>query len=69
MMGQVAARLSDVALLTSDNPRDEDPEEHHAEVLAGIAGRPAPSRDSWSSPTAGWPSAAPSTPRRPAMWS
>ncbi len=35
-MGRVAARLSDVAILTSDNPRDEDPLAIIEEVRAGI---------------------------------
>ena len=37
-MGGVAARLSDVAFLTSDNPRDEDPAAIAAEVLGGVPG-------------------------------
>ncbi|MGP0031392.1 MAG: UDP-N-acetylmuramoyl-L-alanyl-D-glutamate--2,6-diaminopimelate ligase [Acidimicrobiales bacterium] len=35
-MGRAAASLADVAVLTSDNPRDEDPEEIIREVLTGI---------------------------------
>ncbi len=38
LMGEAAARLSDLAVLTSDNPRDEDPEAIIAEVLAGVPG-------------------------------
>jgi UDP-N-acetylmuramoyl-L-alanyl-D-glutamate--2,6-diaminopimelate ligase len=38
LMGQVAVRRADRAFLTSDNPRDEDPMEIIAEVLAGVAG-------------------------------
>jgi UDP-N-acetylmuramoyl-L-alanyl-D-glutamate--2,6-diaminopimelate ligase len=40
LMGQVAHERSDVAFLTSDNPRDEDPDSIIADVLAGV-GRPA----------------------------
>ncbi len=40
LMGEVASRLADVAVLTSDNPRSEDPGAIVAEVLAGVA-RPA----------------------------
>ncbi len=36
LMGEIAARLADVALITSDNPRSEDPEAIIAEILAGI---------------------------------
>jgi UDP-N-acetylmuramoyl-L-alanyl-D-glutamate--2,6-diaminopimelate ligase len=35
-MGRVAARLSDLAVVTSDNPRSEDPGAIIAEILAGI---------------------------------
>jgi UDP-N-acetylmuramoyl-L-alanyl-D-glutamate--2,6-diaminopimelate ligase len=38
VMGAVAATASDVAILTSDNPRNEDPLAIIEEVLAGIAG-------------------------------
>ncbi|MDR0468870.1 MAG: UDP-N-acetylmuramoyl-L-alanyl-D-glutamate--2,6-diaminopimelate ligase, partial [Peptococcaceae bacterium] len=36
VMGEIAARLSDVAILTSDNPRDEDPMEIIREVKRGM---------------------------------
>ena len=36
LMGEIAARLADVALVTSDNPRSEPPEAIIAEILAGI---------------------------------
>jgi UDP-N-acetylmuramoyl-L-alanyl-D-glutamate--2,6-diaminopimelate ligase len=35
LMGEIAARLADVAIVTSDNPRSEDPEEIIAEIVAG----------------------------------
>jgi UDP-N-acetylmuramoyl-L-alanyl-D-glutamate--2,6-diaminopimelate ligase len=35
IMGAIAARLADVAIATSDNPRSEAPEAILAEVLAG----------------------------------
>jgi UDP-N-acetylmuramoyl-L-alanyl-D-glutamate--2,6-diaminopimelate ligase len=38
LMGEIGARLADVALVTSDNPRSEDPSAIIAEVVAG-AGR------------------------------
>ena len=39
LMGEVAAELADDVVVTSDNPRSEDPDAIIAEILAGI-GRP-----------------------------
>ena len=39
LMGGIAADLADVAIVTSDNPRSEDPAAIVAEVAAGAAGR------------------------------
>jgi UDP-N-acetylmuramoyl-L-alanyl-D-glutamate--2,6-diaminopimelate ligase len=36
VMGEIAARLADVALITSDNPRSEPPEAIIDEIVAGI---------------------------------
>jgi len=45
LMGEVAARLADVAIVTSDNPRSEDPEAIIDEILAGVpAGSPGVER-------------------------
>ena len=45
LMGMVAARLSDVVVITSDNPRSEDPARIIEEIERGIpAGREASSR-------------------------
>jgi UDP-N-acetylmuramoyl-L-alanyl-D-glutamate--2,6-diaminopimelate ligase len=38
-MGRAGAELSDLAIVTSDNPRSEQPEAIIAEILAGIEGR------------------------------
>lgn len=38
-MGRLAAELADVAIITSDNPRSEDPEEIAAEMMSGAGGR------------------------------
>jgi UDP-N-acetylmuramoyl-L-alanyl-D-glutamate--2,6-diaminopimelate ligase len=38
LMGEVVGRLADVAIVTNDNPRSEDPEAIAAAILRGIAG-------------------------------
>ena len=49
LMGEIAGRLADVAVVTSDNPRSEDPAAIIEEIRAGMGGgRRAGSR---SSPT------------------
>ena len=40
IMGEIAARLADVALITSDNPRSEPPESIIDEIYAGIPASP-----------------------------
>jgi UDP-N-acetylmuramoyl-L-alanyl-D-glutamate--2,6-diaminopimelate ligase len=37
-MGQAAAELADLVVVTDDNPRDEDPADIRAAVLSGAAG-------------------------------
>jgi UDP-N-acetylmuramoyl-L-alanyl-D-glutamate--2,6-diaminopimelate ligase len=37
LMGEIAARLADVAIVTSDNPRSEEPDAIIAEILEGAA--------------------------------
>ena len=37
LMGEIAGRLADIAILTSDNPRSENPLAIIAEVAAGLA--------------------------------
>jgi UDP-N-acetylmuramoyl-L-alanyl-D-glutamate--2,6-diaminopimelate ligase len=44
LMGAAAASLADVAILTSDNPRSEDPLAILAEMLGGVLTVPAPGR-------------------------
>ena len=39
LMGEIAARLADVAIVTSDNPRSEDPEAIIAEIARGRRAR------------------------------
>jgi UDP-N-acetylmuramoyl-L-alanyl-D-glutamate--2,6-diaminopimelate ligase len=38
LMGRLASELADVAIITSDNPRSEDPEAIAAEIVSGAAG-------------------------------
>jgi UDP-N-acetylmuramoyl-L-alanyl-D-glutamate--2,6-diaminopimelate ligase len=38
LMGAIASRLADIVVVTSDNPRSEDPQEIIAEILAGVSG-------------------------------
>jgi UDP-N-acetylmuramoyl-L-alanyl-D-glutamate--2,6-diaminopimelate ligase len=38
-MGRIAGELADAAIVTSDNPRSEDPEAIIAEIVAGTGGR------------------------------
>jgi len=37
-MGEVAARLADLVIVTDDNPRSEDPAAIRAQVMAGAPG-------------------------------
>ncbi|KQZ69906.1 UDP-N-acetylmuramoylalanyl-D-glutamate--2,6-diaminopimelate ligase [Nocardioides sp. Root151] len=41
VMGEIAARLADVVIVTDDNPRSEDPAAIRSEVLAGTTAGPA----------------------------
>jgi UDP-N-acetylmuramoyl-L-alanyl-D-glutamate--2,6-diaminopimelate ligase len=41
LMGRVASRLADHVIVTSDNPRGEDPRAIIEQVLAGVSGRTA----------------------------
>jgi UDP-N-acetylmuramoyl-L-alanyl-D-glutamate--2,6-diaminopimelate ligase len=42
LMGEIGARLADVLLVTSDNPRSEDPEAIIAEIMVGASSAPRP---------------------------
>jgi UDP-N-acetylmuramoyl-L-alanyl-D-glutamate--2,6-diaminopimelate ligase len=44
LMGRVARRLADVAIVTSDNPRSEDPEAIIAEIMDGVPMEAEPDR-------------------------
>lgn len=44
LMGEIAGRVADIVVLTSDNPRSEPPEAILAEIETGIAGQ----RGKWS---------------------
>jgi len=37
IMGRIASSLSDLTIVTSDNPRGEDPEAIIAQIVAGVA--------------------------------
>jgi UDP-N-acetylmuramoyl-L-alanyl-D-glutamate--2,6-diaminopimelate ligase len=43
-MGRVARRLADLVIVTSDNPRSEDPEAIIAEIMDGVAMDAEPDR-------------------------
>lgn len=45
LMGKAAASLADVAIVTSDNPRTEDPQAIIAEILPGVQGTAKPFAD------------------------
>jgi UDP-N-acetylmuramoyl-L-alanyl-D-glutamate--2,6-diaminopimelate ligase len=47
LMGMVAQRLSDVVVITSDNPRSEDPQRIIEEIKRGV---PAPAQSAWRAP-------------------
>jgi UDP-N-acetylmuramoyl-L-alanyl-D-glutamate--2,6-diaminopimelate ligase len=44
LMGEIAARLADAVVVTSDNPRSEDPDRIIAEIMEGVEGAASGSR-------------------------
>lgn len=44
-MARVASELADVIIITSDNPRTEDPEAIIEQIAAGVVGKPKPSSE------------------------
>jgi UDP-N-acetylmuramoyl-L-alanyl-D-glutamate--2,6-diaminopimelate ligase len=42
LMGEIAGRLADLAVVTSDNPRSEDPQAIVDQVAEGVAGSAGP---------------------------
>jgi UDP-N-acetylmuramoyl-L-alanyl-D-glutamate--2,6-diaminopimelate ligase len=44
-MGAIAERLADAVVVTSDNPRSEDPRAIIAQILSGMSSRPAVESD------------------------
>jgi UDP-N-acetylmuramoyl-L-alanyl-D-glutamate--2,6-diaminopimelate ligase len=65
LMGEIAARFADVVLVTSDNPRSEDPEQIIAEIMAGIEPASPEGPDARSAP--GVPTVRSITDRRAAI--
>jgi UDP-N-acetylmuramoyl-L-alanyl-D-glutamate--2,6-diaminopimelate ligase len=54
LMGEAAARASDVVVLTSDNPRTEPPEQILADVEAGVRAGDLPRLAAPSADARGW---------------
>ncbi len=67
-MGEVAAELADLVVVTDDNPRSEDPAAIRREILAGDSRKPAPTRRWSRSPTGARRSGTRSAGRRPVTW-
>jgi len=44
IMGRIASELADFVIVTSDNPRTEQPEKIIEDILPGVEGGPAPYR-------------------------
>ena len=69
-MGEVAAELADLVVVTDDNPRSEDPAAIRREILSGTAqaGQAGSQRRSSRSPTGARRSGTRSAGRRPVTW-